>query len=112
MALFDGRPHTEAKACGGGVTSKALKAWPFPARSAARTVDEVECIRPPGRRVSLKLQDPFAIYSPPRFDSHLLRTRTHLPARKVCPCAVHHAAGDGRRLGRRAARTGAVERDA
>ena len=28
VALFDGRPPAEPKACGGGVTAKALKAWP------------------------------------------------------------------------------------
>ena len=28
VVLFDGRPEGEPKACGGGVTSKALKAWP------------------------------------------------------------------------------------
>ena len=28
VALFDGRPEGEPKACGGGVTAKALKAWP------------------------------------------------------------------------------------
>jgi len=28
VAIFDGRPEGEPKACGGGVTSKALKAWP------------------------------------------------------------------------------------
>ena len=27
VALFDGRPAGEPKACGGGVTAKALKAW-------------------------------------------------------------------------------------
>ena len=28
VALFDGSRPTEPKACGGGVTAKALKAWP------------------------------------------------------------------------------------
>jgi flavin-dependent dehydrogenase len=71
VALFDGRPESDAKACGGGVTSKALKAWPFLLEAAARTVDEVEIHSPAGRRVRLKLQDPFAIYSRRVFDSHL-----------------------------------------
>lgn len=71
VALFDGRPQRDAKACGGGVTSKALKAWPFLLEAASRTVDEVEMVSPSGRRVSLKLKEPFAIYSRRAFDSYL-----------------------------------------
>src|SRR5918911_2553818 len=71
VALFDGRPADEAKACGGGVTAKALKAWPFLLEAAGRTVDEVEMYSPSGRRVKLKLTDPFAVYSRRAFDSHL-----------------------------------------
>jgi flavin-dependent dehydrogenase len=37
VALFDGRPAGEAKACGGGVTSKALKAWPFLLEAGGRS---------------------------------------------------------------------------
>ena len=71
VALFDGRPASEAKACGGGVTSKALKAWPFLLEAAARTVDEVELYSPAGSGVRLKLNTPFAIYSRRVFDSYL-----------------------------------------
>lgn len=71
VALFDGRPADEAKACGGGVTSKALKAWPHLLEAAARTVDEVEMYSPSGGRVQLKLAEPFAIYSRREFDSYL-----------------------------------------
>ena len=71
VALFDGRPPEEAKACGGGVTAKALKAWPFLLEAAGRTVDEVEMYSPSGRRVRLKLRDPFAVFSRRAFDSHL-----------------------------------------
>src|SRR5215218_6252811 len=42
VALFDGRPAGEAKACGGGVTSKALKAWPYLLEAVGRTVNEIE----------------------------------------------------------------------
>lgn len=87
VALFDGRPHAEAKACGGGVTSKALKAWPFLLEAAARTVDEVELHSPAGRRVRLKLQDPFAIYSRRVFDSHLLE-RARAAGAEVLPVRV------------------------
>ena len=71
VALFDGLPRGEAKACGGGVTSKALKAWPFLLEAAGRTVDEVEMYSPAGRFVRLKLSEPFAIYSRRAFDSFL-----------------------------------------
>jgi geranylgeranyl reductase family protein len=71
VALFDGRPPGEAKACGGGVTSKALKAWPQLLDAPGRTVDEVEMLAPSGRGVRLTLREPFAIYSRTAFDSHL-----------------------------------------
>ena len=71
VALFDGRPANEPKACGGGVTSKALKAWPQLAEAAGRTVGEVEMFSPEGARVRLKLAQPFAIYSRTALDSHL-----------------------------------------
>jgi geranylgeranyl reductase family protein len=71
VALFDGRPSDEPKACGGGVTSKALKAYPHLLDAAGRTVSEVEMFSPAGERVRLSLRDPFAIYSRTAFDSHL-----------------------------------------
>jgi len=71
VALFDGRPAGEAKACGGGVTSKALKAWPHLLEAMGRTVAEVEMYSPAGTRVRLKLDAPFAIYSRAAFDSYL-----------------------------------------
>ena len=71
VALFDGRPPHEPKACGGGVTSKALKAWPHLSDAAGRTVDEVEMFSPEGARVRLKLAQPFAIYSRTALDAHL-----------------------------------------
>lgn len=72
VALFDGRPPNEPKACGGGVTSKALKAWPQLLEAVGRTVDEVELYSPAGKRLRLKLEEPFAIYSRTAFDSYLL----------------------------------------
>jgi flavin-dependent dehydrogenase len=71
VALFDGRPAREAKACGGGVTSKALKAWPFLLEAGGRTVGEVVLMSPAGASVRLKLAEPFAIYSRRALDSHL-----------------------------------------
>jgi flavin-dependent dehydrogenase len=71
VALFDGRPLDEPKACGGGVTSKALKAWPYLSEAVGRTVDELLMYSPAGRKLHLKLDEPFAIYSRRTFDTFL-----------------------------------------
>ncbi len=71
VALFDGRPAGEPKACGGGVTAKALKGWPHLLAAVGRTVDELEMYSPSGKRLHLKLDEPFAIYSRVAFDSYL-----------------------------------------
>src|SRR6266566_3046600 len=71
VALFDGRPEGEPKACGGGVTAKALKAWPQLLNAVGRTVNELEMYSPSGKRLHLKLDEPFAIYSRVAFDSYL-----------------------------------------
>lgn len=71
VALFDGRPPGEPKACGGGVTTKALKSWPHLLQAVGRSVDSVVMCSPHGRRVRLRLEEPFAIYSRQHFDSYL-----------------------------------------
>jgi geranylgeranyl reductase family protein len=71
IALFDGRPAGEPKACGGGVTAKALKAWPHLLGAVGRTVDELEMYSPSGKHLHMKLDEPFAIYSRVAFDSYL-----------------------------------------
>jgi geranylgeranyl reductase family protein len=71
VALFDGRPADEPKACGGGVTSKALKAWPHLLEAVGRTINELDMYSPAGKRLHLKLEEPFAIYSRIAFDSYL-----------------------------------------
>lgn len=71
VALFDGRPKGEPKACGGGVTSKALKAWPHLLEAVGRTVEDLELYSPAGKKLYLKLAEPFAIYSRSEFDSYL-----------------------------------------
>jgi flavin-dependent dehydrogenase len=83
VALFDGRPAGEPKACGGGVTSKALKAWPHLLEAMGRTVEEVEMYSPAGTRVRLKLDAPFAIYSRVVFDSYLLDRAVKAGARVI-----------------------------
>jgi geranylgeranyl reductase family protein len=71
VALFDGRPADEPKACGGGVTSKALKAWPHLLEAVGRTVTELEMYSPAGKKLDLNLSEPFSIYSRTAFDSFL-----------------------------------------
>ncbi len=71
VALFDGRPENSPKACGGGVTSKALRAWPHLLEAVGRTIGELELYSPGGKRLHLKLEEPFAIYSRTAFDSYL-----------------------------------------
>jgi len=71
VALFDGRPEGEPKACGGGVTAKALKAWPHLLNAVGRTVSELDMYSPAGKRLHLQLEDPFAIYSRIAFDNYL-----------------------------------------
>jgi len=71
VALLDGRPPGEPKACGGGVTSKALKAWPHLLEAVGRTIDELDMYSPSGKRLHLKLDEPFAVYSRIAFDTFL-----------------------------------------
>src|SRR5229473_803332 len=72
VGLFDGRPPGEPKACGGGVTSKALKAWPHLLDAVGRTIDELDMYSPSGKHLHLKLDEPFAVYSRIAFDTFLL----------------------------------------
>jgi geranylgeranyl reductase family protein len=72
VALFDGRPKDEPKACGGGVTAKALKSWPQLLNAVGRSVYELDMYAPSGRRAHLQLDEPFAIYSRVAFDNFLL----------------------------------------
>jgi geranylgeranyl reductase family protein len=71
VALFDGRPAGEPKACGGGVTAKALKAWPNLLNAVGRTINELDLYSPSGKRLHLKLDEPFAVYSRVVFDGYL-----------------------------------------
>src|SRR6476660_9779134 len=71
VALFDGRPSSEPKACGGGVTAKALKAWPHLLNAVGRTINELDLYSPSGKKLHLELDEPFAIYSRLAFDSYL-----------------------------------------
>jgi geranylgeranyl reductase family protein len=82
VALFDGRPPGDPKACGGGVTSKALKAWPFLFEASGRVINDLEMYSPAGKRLQMKLDEPFAIYSRSAFDDYL-RDRAAAAGAKV-----------------------------
>jgi geranylgeranyl reductase family protein len=71
VALFDGRPEGEPKACGGGVTAKALKAWPQLLNAVGRTINELDLYSPSSKKLHLELDEPFAIYSRVAFDCYL-----------------------------------------
>jgi geranylgeranyl reductase family protein len=87
VVLFDGRPEGEPKACGGGVTSKALKAWPHLLEAVGRTVGELDLYSPSGKRLHLLLDEPFAIYSRIAFDSYL-RDRAQAAGTEVVPAKI------------------------
>jgi geranylgeranyl reductase family protein len=100
VALFDGRPEGEPKACGGGVTAKALKAWPHLLGAVGRTVNELEMYSPSGKRLHLQLDEPFAIYSRVAFDSYLRDRAGEAGAKvfseKVSPRGIKRSqSGDG-----------------
>ena len=83
VGLFDGRAPGEPKACGGGVTSKALKAWPHLLEAVGRTIDELDLYSPSGKHLHLKLDEPFAVYSRIAFDSFLLERAKAAGARVI-----------------------------
>ena len=87
VALFDGRPEGEPKACGGGVTAKALKAWPHLLNAVGRTITELDLYSPSSRRLHLTLDEPFAIYSRVAFDCYL-RDRARDAGAHVIPAKI------------------------
>jgi geranylgeranyl reductase family protein len=98
VALFDGRPPGEPKACGGGVTSKALKAWPHLLEAVGRTIDELDLYSPSGKHLHLKLDESFAVYSRIAFDTFLReragKAGAHVFAEKVSPRGFKQTADD------------------
>lgn len=87
VMMFDGRPEGQPKACGGGVTAKALKAWPHLLNAVGRTVNDLELYSPSGKRLHLELEEPFAIYSRIAFDV-FLRDRASEAGAQVCAAKV------------------------
>jgi geranylgeranyl reductase family protein len=101
VALFDGRPEGEPKACGGGVTAKALNAWPHLLNAVGRTITELDLYSPSSKRLHLALDEPFAIYSRIAFDTYL-RDRARDAGARVISGKVSarktKRAGDGWRV--------------
>lgn len=95
VALFDGRPAGEPKACGGGVTSKALRAWPHLLEAVGREVAELEMYAPSGKSLHLNLDEPFAIYSRRALDS-FLRERAREAGAQVFASRVSFRARTGK----------------
>ena len=97
VALFDGRPAGEPKACGGGVTAKALKAWPNLLNAVGRTINELDLYSPGGKKLHLQLDEPFAVYSRVAFDGYLRdRARdagAHVFAEKISARTIKRAGG-------------------
>ncbi len=97
VGLFDGRPPGEPKACGGGVTAKALKAWPNLLNAVGRTIHELDLYSPAGKKLHLQLDEPFAVYSRVAFDGYLRdRARdagAQVFAEKISARAVKRANG-------------------
>src|SRR5260370_6475790 len=73
VALFDGRLPDEPKACGGGVTAKALKAWPHLLEAVGRTISQIDKYSPSRKQPHLKLDEPFPVFSRHAFDTFLRR---------------------------------------
>jgi flavin-dependent dehydrogenase len=48
-----------------------LKAWPHLLNAVGRTINELDLYAPSGKKLHLKLDEPFAIYSRIAFDSYL-----------------------------------------
>ncbi len=88
--VFEGKLGWE-KPCGGGLSHKALKRYPFLGNAAGqcRKVADMELIAPSGDRVSLRLRSPLAIYSRATLN-HLLLSRAETAGAQVIPDRVLH----------------------
>jgi len=65
VMLFDPKGAWE-KPCGGGVTSRALKEFSFLLESSSypkKLINRITMVSPYGRRVTLKVKEPFVIFS-------------------------------------------------
>jgi flavin-dependent dehydrogenase len=93
VVLFDEKLAWE-KPCGGGLTPKAIAAWPFlrEAQAGCNWVRRCELIGPSGRRVSFQLRRPIAIFSR-RMLNGLLLKRARAAGAEVIRDRVREIAG-------------------
>ena len=89
VRLFDEKLAWE-KPCGGGLTHKALRQYPFlaEARSASNPVAHCELISPSGRRVRFHMPHPVAIFSRLALNGLLLERARR--AGVDAPVDIHH----------------------
>ncbi len=74
VLVFEEKPDWE-KPCGGGVSARALRQYPFlqPASSGQRSVEEIEFLASNGVRALVRMREPLAIYSRSKLNALLLR---------------------------------------
>jgi flavin-dependent dehydrogenase len=85
VVLFDPKGAWE-KPCGGGVPTRALREFEFILKSGSyprKLIDRITLISPSERRVSVKLAEPFAIYSREVLNRLVLDRATDAGARFV-----------------------------
>lgn len=110
VVVFEEKPGWE-KPCGGGLSYKALKAYPFllPAAERANPVWNMELRAPGGVVARLKLREPLAVYSR-RELNRLLLQRCMQAGAEVVADRIVNVARQGNRW-RLRGRTGSVEAD-
>src|SRR5215216_7307879 len=85
VVLFDPRGAWE-KPCGGGVPTRAIKEFAFlleESNHPKKIVSRITMISPVGRRVTLKVAEPFAIYSRKVLNGLVLDRATNAGARFI-----------------------------
>ncbi|HEU4390112.1 MAG TPA: NAD(P)-binding protein, partial [Blastocatellia bacterium] len=85
VLLFDPKGAWE-KPCGGGVTSRALNEYSFLLEDSSypvKRVNRITIVSPAERRVTVKLKDPFAVYSRKVLNALLLDRAVRSGARFV-----------------------------
>jgi flavin-dependent dehydrogenase len=94
VLLFDEKLAWE-KPCGGGLTHKALKQYPFltEAGNGGNPIEDCELISPSGQRVRFQMQHPVAIFSREKLN-RLVLERALCAGVKVCNERVTRIAGN------------------
>jgi flavin-dependent dehydrogenase len=96
VVLFDEKLAWE-KPCGGGLTFKALKDWPFLSEAAVERnwIQECELIAPSGRRAAFVLREPVAIFSRKVLNGLLLDSAREAGAEVIHDRVVRISGGAG-----------------